>query len=65
MKTNSNKYKRETLASLELMNLNIHLPEFQLGYRDGYTHESQHSDNEDYKAGYLHGSRDRVFYRDC
>ena len=65
MQPNSNQQKRETLASLELRNLNIHLPEFQLGYRDGYTHQSQQSDNADYKAGYLHGTRDRVLYRDC
>jgi hypothetical protein len=52
-----------TLPCLEEPNINSH--EFQLGYRDAYTHQDQRSQHPEYLAGYLYGARDRVAYRDC
>ena len=55
----------QSLLSLEVDNPNINSPEFQQGYRDAYTHESQQSQHPDYRVGYFYGSKDRVLYRDC
>ena len=56
---------RQPPLSSETDSPNLDSPEFQRGYRDGYTHESQQSQHPDYLAGYVHGSKDRVLYRDC
>lgn len=64
MQPNKCDNKPKTLISLDVTKI-INVPEFQQGYRDGYTHQSQQSEDTHYLAGYLHGSKDRVLYRDC
>lgn len=61
----SNNKKTWQILSFEWEKLNIHTPEFQQGYRDAYTHEALKSEHPDYIAGYMHGTKDRVRYRDC